>query len=207
MNNRPIVTFPRGPDGLLVEPDHLTPDVARIIDHNRQRFCHHFNYADQFGAGNPDTYDPRGDYNCGRCNQVQGTGCLLVDIPEIDLGAGSCEDWESIRDDDAEADLRCKSPAVANYGVAKNGQGFGCKRCPWAKPAKNRDYAGRLLWCGEGGFHVTPTACCTANGVETEESFGDDVKYERMMRERPGEYWGNPENQEGYRRALRRRSD
>jgi hypothetical protein len=173
---RPIVSFPKGRDGLFLEPDALTPDMARVIDHNRERFASHFNYADCLGAGNANTYDDRGDYNCGRCNQAEGNKCLLLKIPQIDRTAGSCEDWEKCREGDAEMRLYRKNPEVANYGVAKNGLGFGCHRCPYAKPAKNIDSEGRTYWCGEGAFHVVPTACCTANGAETlpQPDYDDD---------------------------------
>lgn len=168
---RPIINLPRDGKGLFIEPDELTPDVERVLRHNRDRFATHANYADNLGAGNQHTYDERGDYNCGRCNQVQGDRCLLLDIPRIDRVAGSCEDWERITLDDAEMELYRKPPDVANYGVAANGVGFGCHRCPFSKQAKNTDSEGRTSWCGYGGFHIVPNACCTLNGAETS---GDD---------------------------------
>jgi hypothetical protein len=174
---RPIVNLPRDKDGMFIEPDKLTPDVAGMLDHNRERFASHFNYADDIGAGNQHSYDEQGDYNCGRCNQAQGSDCLLLDIKRIDRTAGSCEDWEKIRLGDAEMRLKRKKPEVANYGVAANGVGFGCHRCPFLRQAKNVDSEGRTHWCGEGGFHIVPTACCTANGAETVDDDDDSREY------------------------------
>lgn len=158
---RPVDALPRDAAGLFIEPDK--PDWG-MLTHNRERAIHHFNYADEF-CGNRHSFDPEGNYNCGRCNMAEGNGCLLLDIRSVDMTAGSCEDWESIRADDPELQMHRKKPAVANYGVAKNGTGFGCHRCPYAMKAKNTDNMGRSLWCGELGCHVQPNACCTNNGV------------------------------------------
>ncbi len=170
MASRPIETLPKDKDGLFVEPDKLTPDVAAMVDHNRARFVHHFNYADEY-CGHQSSYDEQGSYNCGRCNMAEGVGCLLLKIGKIDRDAGSCEDWEKIRPGDAELRLKRKSPDAASYGVAANGVGFGCARCPYATQAKNTDGEGRSLWCGEGGFHVTPLACCGANGADNFKAY------------------------------------
>jgi hypothetical protein len=165
-NHRPIVTLPRDGDGLFVEPNTLTPDIQRTLDHNRERFAKHFNYADEY-YGEQNSYDSQGDYNCGRCNQAEDNECLLLKIKRIDRAAGSCRQWESIRQGDAEMPLYREPPQAAVYGVATNGKGFGCARCPYSKPAENTDARGRIHWCGEGGFHQTPTACCSLNGAET----------------------------------------
>ncbi len=165
---RPIVDLPRGNDRLFAEPPDLTPDVQRMLDHNRERFAKHHNYADEYGAGEPTSYDSQGDYNCGRCNQLHDYNrCLLVKIKRVDPDAGSCRQWESVRAGDPEMKLQREGPKAAAYGVAVNGKGFGCARCPYSKRAKNKDDRGRLHWCGLGGFHQTPTACCELNGAET----------------------------------------
>lgn len=183
---RPIVNLKMGPDGLWIEPEN--PDWV-MMKHNADRAAYHFNYADEYGEGNPDTYDPAGDYNCGRCNQFNGGRCLLVDIKNVNPIAGSCEDWESIRASDPELNLKRKKPEVANYGVAENGVGFGCHRCPFSKHAQNVDPMGRTHWCGELAFYITPTGCCTNNGAETTDA---PVKYasdeDREMKEKPEEY-------------------
>ena len=94
-----------------------------MIAHNQERATHHFNYADEF-IGDGNTFDNRGDYNCGRCNMADDGKCLLIDIKAINLTAGSCEDWESIRAGDPEMLLNRKDKDVANYGVAANGIGI-----------------------------------------------------------------------------------
>ena len=166
LDERPIIAFPRDSAGLLIEPDELSPQTQMTIDHNRERFAKHYNYADEI-YGDENSYDLQGDYNCGRCNQADGEKCLLVKIAKIDRTAGSCRQWESVREGDPEMPLFRESPDLAAYGVAVNGEGFGCKRCPYSKPAKNKDDQGRRHWCGYGGFHQTPTACCALNGAET----------------------------------------
>ncbi len=169
MNRRPIKNLPRGKDGLFIEPDKLTPQVLITLSHNRDRFAKHFNYADEYGAGESNSYDHHGDYECGRCNQADGTTCLLIKKNNIDLMAGSCRHWESIRAGDPEMFLQREEVGPAAYGVAKNGYGFGCHRCPYSKRANNKDDVGRDSWCGFGGFHITSTACCELNGAATKD--------------------------------------
>ncbi len=164
---RKITPLPRGGNDLFIEPDRLTADIQTMLDHNRDRFAKHFNYADEYGSGDPNSYDDQGDYNCGRCNQASDGDCLLIKKNKLDLEAGSCRQWESIRSGDPEMFLQRESVTAGAYGVAQNGKGFGCARCPYSKPAKNRDDRGRIHWCGYGGFHQTPTACCELNGAAT----------------------------------------
>jgi hypothetical protein len=57
------------------------------------------------------------------------------------------------------------SPDVGSYGVAANGKGFGCHRCPFASKAFSPDSAGRDLYCGKGDFRVYGNACCALNGA------------------------------------------
>ncbi len=162
---RTILNPPRGRNGLFIQPE--TAGAARevIERHNRERFAGHFKYGDPEIM--PNTYDERGDYNCGRCNQANGDDCLLVKIPRIDRQAGSCGDWEILCAGDPEMDLDEKSPEVAVYGIAANGKGFGCHRCPFASPAYKPDSRGRELYCGKGDFRVFGTACCALNGAPT----------------------------------------
>lgn len=170
---RPIKNLPRGKDDLFIEPDQITPMIQMMLDHNRERFAKHHNYADEYGAGDPNTYDRKGDYNCGRCNQIYDNDkCLLIKIARVDPVAASCRQWESIRAGDPEMMLQREDKDVASYGVSKNGRGFGCHRCPYSKAAKNRDDVGRSSWCGFGGFHITPNACCELNGAP----LVDDIK-------------------------------
>jgi hypothetical protein len=161
---RSITKITRKPDGLIQQPSDVGPEREVIESHNRERFANHFKYADPY-AGNTRTFDEKGNYNCGACNQAEGNKCLLVKIPTIDLKAGSCGDWENLCAGDPEMQLNEKTPEVASYGIAANGVGFGCHRCPYASKAVAPDSRGRTLYCGKGDFRVFPLACCALNGA------------------------------------------
>lgn len=174
---REVISPERGKDGLFIQPQ--TVSAAREVEEtkNRERFAGHFKFADMY-TGNTRTYDEQGDYNCGRCNQAVGGNCLLVKIKQIDRKAGSCGDWENICAGDPEMVLREKSPEVAGYGVAENGKGFGCHRCPYASKAIAPDSRGRDLYCGKGDFRTYGTACCALNGAPTVGEDDDDEEYD-----------------------------
>lgn len=162
MNMDPVLpedVFKKGQDGLFLEPED--PPWEQIIN-NRHEAAEHFNYADTM-AGDEDSFDPTGRYNCGGCNYARGTRCLLLNIKSVDLEAGSCEDWEKPEDEEIIVQGR-KDPKIANYGVAKNGEGFGCTRCPYSSPTQRNG----LVWCGLLAFYAAENGCCTANGVELE---------------------------------------
>lgn len=161
---RLVNTPKRGPDGLFVQSKDVGPKRELIEQHNRDRFASHFKFADPY-TGLTRTFDEQGDYNCGRCNQADGNKCLLLKIRYIDREAGSCGDWENLCAGDPEMALHEKSPEVASYGVAKNGIGFGCHRCPYAWRAQEPDSRGRELYCGKGDFRTYGTACCALNGA------------------------------------------
>lgn len=163
---RRIVKLKRGKDGLFVQPGTDGPDQQRDEQHRRDYAASHFHYADPF-TGLTRTYDDKGDYNCGRCNQADGDRCLLVEIKAIDRTAGSCGDWEDLCAGDAEMPLHYKSPDDAGYGIAANGVGFGCHRCPYASRAAQEDSRGRDLWCGKFAARVFSNACCVLNGAPT----------------------------------------
>jgi len=163
---RKILSPPKGKDGLFIQPKDSSAEREVVERHNRERFAGHFKFADPL-TGAPNTYDERGDYNCGRCNQANGKECLLVDVDNLDLDAGSCGDWEVICAADPEMKLYLKSPKGAGYGVAENGKGFGCSRCPYASKAYQPDSRGRELYCGKGDFRTYGTACCVLNGAPT----------------------------------------
>jgi hypothetical protein len=163
---RVILSPKRGEDGLFVQPKDFSAEREVTENHNRLRFANHFKFADQY-TGNTRTFDEQGDYNCGRCNQADGTKCLLVNTKKIDLDAGSCGDWENICAGDPEMALFEKTPEAAGYGVAANGKGFGCIRCPYATRAHQPDSRGRELYCGKGDFRTFGNACCGINGAET----------------------------------------
>ncbi len=169
-----LVLAPRvNPRGLFTEPtvpEENTPLAEReMVERiNRINFTAHFHYEDPFSRITPSvTYDESGNYRCGDCNKQNGTNdCLLIPI-DVDLQAGSCEHWEAKCASDREIDLSKNGITAEDvgYGVAKNGQGFGCKRCPFASPSHAPDSLGRTLYCGKGDFRVFPNACCALNGA------------------------------------------
>lgn len=164
---REIRNPPLGEDGLTIQPKDFSPQREVIENENRRRFEGHFKFADMYSPTSR-TYDEQGRYNCGRCNQyTEGDKCLLVDIKKVDDEAGSCGDWENICAGDPEMTLGLKSVDAAGYGVAKNGIGFGCHRCPFASAAYQPDSRGRELYCGKGDFRTFGTACCGLNGAPT----------------------------------------
>lgn len=164
---REITAPKKGAGGLFIEPDDYSAAREVIEQHNRDRFAGHYKFADPF-TGLTRTFDEVGDYNCGRCNQADGNKCLLVSVARIDWRAGSCGDWENTCAGDPEMrGLRKKTPQVAGYGVAENGIGFGCHRCPFASRAKHPDSRMRTLYCGLGDFRTFWNACCVLNGAPT----------------------------------------
>jgi len=180
VNIRPIVTAPIGKDGLFIQPDTRgwtnQQKAQRELEeaHNRLRFAKKFNFADARGCGDARTYDPMGRYNCGRCNQEDGAECELIGEELIlDLEAGSCYGWETQDGGDPELDYGPKGVSTAEemmYGVAVNGVGFGCERCPFQSKAFEADSQGRTQYCGKGNFRMDPLNCCKLNGAA--------VKYE-----------------------------
>ena len=163
---RNIVVLPRGSDGLFKQPKTTGAKYELEEGHRRMGFAEVFHYADQT-TGNPRTYDPDGNYNCGACNKADEDYCLLVKPDEIDRQAGSCQHWEDLCAGDPELKLNLQPKDIAVYGVAKNGVGFGCHRCPFASKAFAVDSRGRSLFCGKGSFRVPPNACCALNGAPT----------------------------------------
>ncbi len=163
---RRIVTPKRGDNGLFVQTPDVSPQRETIEQKNRNRFAEHFKFADPF-TGNTRTNDDKGDYNCGRCNQAQGDGCLLLKIPRIDRDAGSCGHWENTCAGDTEMVLKELRPDAASYGVARNGVGFGCHRCPYSSKASAPDSRGRDHYCGKGDFRIFGNSCCALNGAPT----------------------------------------
>lgn len=174
---RKIVFLPRAKNGLFQQPKKTGPDYELEEGHRRLGFAEVFHYADQT-TGNPRTYDPKGNYACMDCNKSYANpddddkdgdedDCVLVDPDDIDPKAGSCQHWEDRCAGDPELQNNVQPKAVAVYGAAKNGVGFGCHRCPFASIAFAVDSRGRSLFCGKGCFRVDPNACCALNGAET----------------------------------------
>ncbi len=171
---RPIQDFPRDAKGLFIQPDVLTAKLALQVEHNRERMAKKWEYADEF-TGDTKTYDPAGDYKCGTCNQAQGSKCEFVTPPSINRDAGSCGKYELICAGDPELRANRMPKEVANYGVAANGEGFGCKRCPFKSATKWADSRNRPYWCGLGASTVERNSCCTLNGAATVSE--DDDEY------------------------------
>jgi hypothetical protein len=165
---RKIIRPKMGPDGLFIQPREFGPDREQIENKLRMAAAEHFNYADPY-VGNTRTFDEEGRYNCGRCNQVHGKQCVLVKLPPVDLEAGSCRKWENICAGDPEAFYRYGDAEEAVYGVAANGVGFGCKRCPFGSKAYQPDSRGRNMYCGKLWFRVFGNACCSLNGAKTKK--------------------------------------
>jgi hypothetical protein len=168
---RLVVNLKRGVDGLFIQSSTVGPKYELDESHRRMGFAEGYKYADQT-TGNTRTYDPKGDYNCGRCNKSDADKCLFVcegDTPlkplRIDRAAGSCGYWENLCAGDPELSNNQKPRDAAVYGVAANGKGFGCHRCPFASRAFAPDSRGRELYCGKGAFRVPPNACCELNGA------------------------------------------
>lgn len=174
------VTKPdRGSDGLCKQPDYgaMSDDdrAQREVyeNHQRLRASHQLDYADEY-TGNTRTFDDDvGDYPCGRCNQMMDGKCLVVvqsdgkTAIKVDLKAGSCRHWENQCAGDPEAWMMYSSIDLSAYAIAKNGEGWGCKRCPYASPASSPDSVGRSLFCGKIDSRVMPDACCAINGAES----------------------------------------
>lgn len=158
----------KGPDGFYAQPTESDDRRDARERVNRALFVKHLSYADQH-VGDPESFDQAGDYNCGRCAQIDGDRCLLVDVDRVDRAAGSCSDWETMDGGEPAAVTQVKSPEAAAYAVADNGEGWGCKRCPAAEPATPPDVEGRGLYCRKGDFRVPDNACCAMNGAKVAE--------------------------------------
>ncbi|HSV90898.1 MAG TPA: hypothetical protein VLH80_07345 [Nitrospiraceae bacterium] len=171
---RPILDFPRDARGLYMQPslrEYQDPKLQTLEQHNRDRAAAKADYADRV-SGNPHTVDPAGRYNCGRCNQAEGTNCLIMDMSmlptgKVDREAGSCGKYEITCAGDAEMKLHRESPVTLRYGIATNGHRFGCEVCPLKVKAHVPDSMGRTLWCGWWYARVFPNACCADNAAPT----------------------------------------
>lgn len=169
---RLIVEFPKDKRGLFIqpEPEKTEKEKAKYEMEERLRrmmFAEVFDYADQI-TGNTATFHEEGNYNCGDCNkQYEKHSCTLISI-SVDKEAGSCRKFEIRRACDEELVVHGTfTSEEAMYGVAANGEGFGCHRCPWHDVAYEPDSVGRAMYCGKGRFRVPWNACCAINGAKT----------------------------------------
>lgn len=166
---RPVL----GKNGLFTEPAPGKTNQERAQREmeerlNRLNFVAHFHYEDPWTPrSGAVTFDEKGDYNCGRCNKLDRQEyCLIIPI-EVDAAAGSCKHWEIECAGDREMDVSKIGHTAkdAVYGVAVNGKGFGCHRCPYMSKALQPDSVGRSGYCGKGDFRVPWNACCELNGA------------------------------------------
>lgn len=172
---RIIIPAPKkAADGMFVQPTDVGSEREMVERSNRLNFAHNFFYADPL-TGNIKTYDPKGDYNCGRCNKEDDQSCLIIPI-RVNPDAGSCKCWTGLDAGQAEIDLTNLTTAEAvKYGVAENGKGFGCSRCPMSEKAVAQDSVGRDLYCRIGDFRVFSTACCEFNGAAVVNDYEDNT--------------------------------
>jgi hypothetical protein len=182
MTKRLVFRQKYGSDGLFIEPKPGIVNDERAKREmeerlNRLNFVAHFHYEDLFTprvAGV--TFDEKGNYNCGRCNKQDGEySCLIIPI-KVNLKAGSCKHYEIECASDREMDVSKigHTAEQAMYGVAANGKGFGCHRCPFASKANEPDSVGRELYCGKGDFRVPWNACCELNGAKVVSEYEEN---------------------------------
>lgn len=170
---RPVATWERGKNFLVVQPTKDGWEIRRDENHRREAMAAELNYADDGGAGVAKTYDPEGRYNCGRCNKAYEGRCLVVTQSDgktairVDAEAGSCRYWERVCAGDPEAWRLYASIGLAAYAIAANGVGWGCLRCPFARMAYSPDDMGRVLYCTKGNARVDQMGCCAINGAAT----------------------------------------
>lgn len=166
---RKIVVLPKDAAGLFIQPKTVGPEYELEEAHRRLGFAKSHFYADKT-CGDPRSYDPKGDYNCGGCNKADGNKCVFVTPAGINREAGSCKHWEDLFAGDPELMANRQTKVHANYGVRKGGKlgmVFGCHECPFMSAAYAPDSQGRTGYCGMGSFRVDPMACCELNGAET----------------------------------------
>lgn len=161
------MTIPlRDEEGLCIQPHDVGPDRELVEQHHRQTAAFHGDYADSL-CGRAVTFDPKGNYLCGDCNQVDGNKCLLVGVPKLDPKASSCRHFERKFAGDPEQKLLAISMHLAAFGTDAAGKGFGCHRCPYQEKAHAPDSVGRTLYCKIWECRVEENACCAVNGRKT----------------------------------------
>ncbi len=164
---RPLVSTPRAPDGLFIQPKEVGPKREQIELHNRMRAANHGKYADR-NCGDQNTIDPTANYLCWTCNNVEKDKCVLVSLPTLKgMKAPSCGEYEKKRAGDFEKWLKSLSVDQAGFADAANGEGWGCKRCPYAEKAHAVDSLGNTLYCRVWECRVSAqVGCCRVNGAK-----------------------------------------
>jgi broad specificity phosphatase PhoE len=107
-------------------------------------------------------FDPKGDYLCGGCSQMDlPSSCGVVASDKINPDTMSCRYWVK---DIPLVQLDTKfTPRESGLTERPNVKGFGCKRCEYGSEAVKPDSAGRPAWCSWWGMHVLLNACCAKN--------------------------------------------
>lgn len=175
MIEREVTEPKRDKYGDYIQPEKNSPELEVLMNHNRMRFANQFDLADTHGFGNSHTFDPKGNYECFDCNQYvkESNDCLVIgDLDKDDIQNGSsCRHFEMKCAGDPEMWLQRTTKAAALFGTAKNGNGFGCKRCPFGKKGKWLDSLGRDTWCSAGYFTTEKPVCCAVNSAPTIEDY------------------------------------
>lgn len=164
---RKLIETPRAPDGLFIQPRETGPDREQVELHNRERAVKHGKYADHH-CGDPATVDPTANYLCYSCNNVQGVLCVLVSLKSLKgMKAPSCAEYEIQRTGDPEKWLKAISVDQAGFANAENGEGWGCKRCPYQEKAYEVDSLGNTIYCRVWECRVSlEVGCCRVNGAK-----------------------------------------
>lgn len=192
---RPIIELQRGDNGLFIEPDYRNwsseekAEYEKKEEERRKMFSLVFDFGDK--SHNPETWDPTGDHNCGKCNkQYDGSKsteelghCVLLPIL-VDKDCASCRKYENQKgrafDPEVITALNPQSatPELMAYGISARareakergesteGKVFGCRNCPFMVKAHEPDSAGREYVCTQGLFRLDETNCCAINGAE-----------------------------------------
>lgn len=117
------------------------------------------------------SYDPKGGYECGKCDmRYDSDKCTHVE-GTISFDAGSCRLFILGPELEGKPPLKHQLTQIeAQYGERPKTKAFGCQNCEYGAEAKKPDSKGRKSWCTYFGLHVIPTACCAME--EGEDSVG-----------------------------------
>jgi 8-oxo-dGTP pyrophosphatase MutT (NUDIX family) len=130
-------------------------------------------------AESGDRFDPKGDYLCKDCSQMDLPAACGTVSGLISDNTGSCRYWLK---DIPLVQLEEKfTPEEASYTERPNWKEFGCKKCLFGTEAKAPDSEGRPSWCSWWGIHVLPNACCAKN--EGDDDFQPQEENKKQARE------------------------
>lgn len=188
-SERVTFTLPIGADGWFVDQSPYSFEREAIVREWMSRFAQ---YADSFGVGCVDTFDPSGRYLCGgygndvaqSCNlyipgeeKYEVGRCTIFGQSAISGNRGTCDWWKRFAGEIQPEPIACPNGAQKRDGVYiedPTGEGVGCLRCPHGSKALEADPQGRELFCRFFGVHVEDKACCSFNGRNPVITFQDD---------------------------------